>query len=118
LLNGSGHLRTGDRAFSEGSAALRAKELIEFAGGQDEQEFLPNGLESLAFGTIKFARGKCSELFSHGSGQNCRDDAQNLLQYINRGLGCVNVMHQVRTIIIKHRLGVALVSFQTVPDNF
>lgn len=58
----------GNRAFAEGSATGDAEVFVEFAGGEDEEEALPDWLGFTAFGAVKFAGSECAELLPHGWG--------------------------------------------------
>ena len=56
---------TGNGSFAKRSAATRANKLMEFAGGQNQQQSLAHRLRDAAFWAIEFACGKISKLLRH-----------------------------------------------------
>ena len=63
--------RSGHRAFAQRSAAAGTEELVEFTGGQHQQEPFADGLGATALGAVKLAGGEFAKLLLHLTSRLC-----------------------------------------------
>jgi hypothetical protein len=63
--------RPGHRAFAQRSGAAGTEELVEFTGGQHQQEPFADGLGATALGAVKLAGGEVTKLLLHLTSRLC-----------------------------------------------
>ena len=63
--------RSGHRAFAQRSGAAGTEELVEFTGGQHQEEPFPDRLGATALGAVKFAGGEVAKLLLHLTSRLC-----------------------------------------------
>ena len=63
--------RSGHRAFAQGRGAAGTEELVEFTGGQHQQEPFADRLGATALGAIEFAGGEGAKLLRHLTSRLC-----------------------------------------------
>src|SRR5581483_7815738 len=107
---------SGDLTLSERCGAAGTKILVEFAGGEHEQQALAHGLGAATLGTVEFAGGEGTELLRRHL-LAFVDVTQDVVEHGGRFLGGIDLVHEALAVELQHRLGFALVGFEAVLDD-
>jgi hypothetical protein len=113
--SGSSDGWAGDSALAKRSGTARTSELVEFTGGEDEEESFADRLSGLAFGTVKFASGEGAELLHVSHFCQLAEDVQ---EHFCRGLAGVDLAEEFGAVEVEDGLAFAFIDLEAVPDDF